>query len=147
MQSSPNPGPEVSRGLVACSKHAADRYIERIEDVSVDVARSRIRRCFESTRVTKLAEFAGTSPYRLTSGNVTYCVWGGVVATVYPRRRAAQSATGRRGRTPLHGRHRRERDRAPHRRRHIRPWRRRRGGPDRRSRVRDVNHSAGRVDA
>lgn len=126
MEAPPNPGPEVPRRLVVCSKHAAERYIERIEGVDVDVARSRIRQCFESTRVTKLVDFAGSATFWLTVGDVTYCVCDGVVVTVYPRGREA--ATRARRHWSHDGarerRHRRERYRAPHRRRHVRTWRR-----------------------
>lgn len=71
------------------SDHAVLRYLERVQGVDVEAARTAIERVFETSPMQAATQWARDrdSAYRVIRGDLVFCCRADTVTTCFPKRR------------------------------------------------------------
>lgn len=66
------------------SKHALERYWERINRMDIDEIYKHIRADLEQPKFQKTIRYFRDAPFRYKINGITYCLQGNTVTTCYP---------------------------------------------------------------
>ena len=71
--------------MIKVTDHAVLRYLQRMDGVDIESVRQRIAESLNKPRIEVLLRFAGNTPLKVKTDDLTYCVRSGVVTTCYPK--------------------------------------------------------------